>query len=249
VPPDEVARLISLGRTASAAGSGVAPGPAPFGAPAASTPKSTLELPEFRDGTPAQVAEAERLLTAANLARRRGRFGDAERSCLEAITLVPKDASALEMLGDILQELGRVDDAIACYKRATEADSARKSAERKYGELTLMQDPDIERLRQEYIPRNANVAVLFSALCPGAGQMYNGDQAKALIIALLALLCVIILGWTPLGFPGRATGGGVSMSLACFLLVAAAVYLYGVIDAARGARATGSRSRKSGWEV
>jgi len=249
VPPEEVQRLLALER-------GETPAPAKPGPPAATTPpplppsealvpKPTITLPPFRDATPQQRMEADRLLTAANVARRRGHFKEAEQHCREAIELVPQDAAALELYGDIFQSIGRVDDALFAYQRATEADPKRASAEKKYAELMLLQNREIELLRVEYIPRNPNVAVLFSALLPGAGQVYNGEPLKGLLIFLSMVICAALLGWTGLGFPGSQNR--ITASLVLFMALAAMTYIYAVIDANIIAR-RGKRP-KTGWEV
>jgi tetratricopeptide (TPR) repeat protein len=251
VPPEEIERLLALGQPAAAV-----PGPPPKAAsvipvppvpPPAEPyePKPAIALPDFRESTPQERMEADRLLTAANIARRRGNFQEAEKACRQAIELVPDDAAALELYGDIFQAVGRVDDALYSYQRAHEADPKRQSAEKKYAELMLLQNREIEALREEYIPRNPNVAILFSALFPGAGQVYNGKPLKGFFIALAMLVCVLVLGWTPLGFPHRQQN--IPFSLVLFLILAGAVYIYAVVDANLSARQ--GRRTKSGWEV
>jgi tetratricopeptide (TPR) repeat protein len=247
VPPDEIQRLVAMSRGAPA------PAPAKKAAPVvvsppelppseAFEPKPTITLPDFREHTTEQRIEADRLLSAANVSRRRGAFQQAEEQVRQALALTPKDAAALELYGDILQAVGRVDDAVYCYGRAKEADPSRRSAEKKYAELTLLQNREIELLRMEYIPRNATVAVIFSAVLPGAGQIYNGQPAKGLILIAAALACVGLIFWSPLGFPHAA--GGLPTSLVTLLIALAVIYLYAVVDANSG----GGRP-KSGWEV
>jgi tetratricopeptide (TPR) repeat protein len=250
VPPEEIERMVALGR-----GEPVGPTPKksapvlatppPIPPSEAYEPKPTITLPPFRDASTEQRMEADRLLTSTNIARRRGNFAEAERLCREAIDRVPRDAIALEIYGDILQGVGRVDDALYAYQRATEADSKRRTAEKKYAELMLLQNREIDLLRQEFIPRNPNVAVFFSALFPGAGQLYNGDSLKGLIIAVVMLVCVYVLGWTPYGFYHGQTTLGAPLVLS--MITAGAVYIYAVVDANLTARR--GKARKSGWEV
>ncbi len=250
VPPDEVQRLLALGR-------GETPAPSKPAAPVAVTPpllppsephvpKPTITLPEFREAAPPQRIEADRILTNVSIARRRGNYKEAERLCREALELVPKDAAALELYGDILQGVGRVDDALYAYQRATEADPARKSAEKKYAELMLLQNREIAMLRQEFIPRNPNVAVLFSAVCPGAGQFYNGDALKGLFTAVAFLVCLALLLWSPLGIPHHSKQG-MPVSLMVLLGLAGLVYIFGVMDSLLSAQR--GKRMKTGWEV
>lgn len=251
VPPEEVQRLLALSRgetPSSAVAKKASPGlasPPSIPPSEAYVPKPTITLPPFREATPQERMRADSLLTAANIARRRGNFKEAEQRCREAIELTPQDAAALELYGDIFQSVGRVDDALFAYERAKEADPNRASAEKKYAELMLLQNREIELLREEFIPRNANIAVLFSALMPGAGQVYNGEPWKGLLIFLTMVVCVLVLGWTGLGFPGSA--GRISASLVFFIALATMTYIYAVVDANIIAR-RGKRP-KTGWEV
>lgn len=247
VPPEEIQRLLSLSKS-----QGPQPPSTPVSAQSSAVPEAaaksfkpqpTISFPEFRDATPADAEKAERLFRQASLHRRRGRFGEALNECLEAIHLTPRDAAGLELLGDILQALGRVDDALAAYQRASEADPKRATAEKKYAELLLLQDRTLSSgLHTE--PRNPYMAVLLSALCPGAGQYYNGQVVKGLVMAVLALLLVVALLWTPFGFAG---GGGVTASSAFLMTCLGALYIVSLVDANVTARAS-SRS-SSGWDV
>ncbi|MCC6729121.1 MAG: hypothetical protein IT208_07260 [Chthonomonadales bacterium] len=242
VPPDEIARLLALDRQPASATPPVAadvPSEPPY------EPHPTLMLPPHRAASPAECAQSDRLVTSANVARRRGAFAEAERLCMEAAAIAPGNAEALELLGDVMQGTGRVDDAVYAYRRSHEADPGRRSAERKYAELMLRQNREIALLRDEFVPRNPTIAVMLSALFPGAGQVYNGDGAKGLAIALGMLICVAILGWTPLGFRQGMTG--IPAGLVLFVLVAGGLYIAGVVDANLSARR--GRKRRSGWEV
>jgi tetratricopeptide (TPR) repeat protein len=252
VSPEEVQRLLALGAQAAASVSPAAPVKSPAAPPPTLVPeeepfvpKPTIILPPPREATEEEREQADRLLTMANLARRRGNYVEAEQRCREAVEKNPSDASALELYGDILQAIGRVDDAVLAYDRARELDPNRPSAERKYADLVLQQNRSIELLSEEYIPRNPMVAVLMSSLLPGAGQMYNGQPVKGLLIAVGMLICVFVLGWTDYGLMAGLTF--ISPPLVFFLLLAGAIYIYAVVDANVNARK--GRRRSSGWEV
>src|ERR1051325_1521714 len=104
IPADEVQRLLSLGRADTAPKpTGKRANPVLISPPElppseAFVPNPTITLPESRESSTQERIEADRLLTAANISRRRGLFKQAEKECLDAIQLVPKDAAALELL-------------------------------------------------------------------------------------------------------------------------------------------------------
>lgn len=248
VPQEEIDRLLQLGKK----GAQRPPDrtmPLPAALPSCPIPgphfepKPAIQFPDFRESTREETERADGILRQAALHRRRGRLKEALAECEQAIALVPSDAAALELYGDVLQGLGRVDDALAAYRRAGEADPRRASAERKYAELLLLQDRGVKAFVAAE-PRNPYVAVLLSALCPGAGQFYNGQPAKALVLALTALALAVALLWTPLGF-GGTTGisGSAAFLMACF----GVVYVFSLVDANIGARS--ATQTKSGWDV
>lgn len=251
VPPDEIARLLRLGKqevASSEEGVEHVETASPFDVPMPQELElhTTLQLPDVRECTPEERERAEKLLTQAHLARRRERWGEAERLCLEALQFCPSDAGAVEMLGDICQSVGRVDDALYAYRHALELEPGRRTAEKRYAALRLQQEHGLEALRREAIHRSPLVAVLLSALFPGAGQIYNGQAPKGLVIALLMLCCIYILFWSPWGL--SLANSAVSGAAVAFGLVAAGLYIYAVADANLGARRMDGGG-KSGWEV
>lgn len=210
----------------------------------------SLGLPDFRESSPAETRQSEGLLREASMLRRRERFKEAEAKCREALALVPKDAAALELLGDLFQGVARVDEALAAYKRATLADPRRSSAERKYGDL-LMRQQNWNVADPEAIPKNSFAAVLLSALLPGAGQLHNGEWGKGAFFLAATLVCVYLLAYSPWGFQGGHRHGGLNMSLMACIIVASLLYLAGLIDANMGAKQGDRRggAGKSGWDV
>ena len=251
VPPDEIQRLVAMGRESTPAAGAKSPTaaaviPAELLKEEPFVPKPEITLPDFRDSSDQERTEADRMLTAANIARRRGNFKDAESSVRAALQLVPKDAAALELYGDILQSVGRVDDAAFAYNRAMEADSNRKTAEKKYAELALLQNRAVRFLAQEQIPRSPLIAVLFSAVFPGAGQLYNGDSLKGLVTSALTLFLVLGIFFSPWGIPSQKTQE-IPTSLIVLILLLCGVYLFAVIDANLSAKR--GKRLKTGWEV
>jgi curved DNA-binding protein CbpA len=248
ISPDEVRRLVALGGKKDMPPSGKKAAPVvapPVPPPMQYVPKPTISMPPFRESSVQERTEADRLLTSANIARRRNSFKEAEKLCRQAVELVPTDAAALELYGDVLQATGRVDDAILAYKTATEIDSNRQSAEKKYGDLVLRQDRSIAFMQDEFVPGNANVAVLLSAVFPGAGQVYNGQLFKGIIIVAAFLAVMFIILYTPYGIPHEKQS--LPMSLGVSILIAGSIYIYSVVDANITARR--GKRRGTGWEV
>jgi hypothetical protein len=62
------------------------------------------------------------LLSAANLARMRGRWDEAIDKCAEALRLDPNNSTAHSLVGDIYQDQGRKEEAIQWYQMALDLD-------------------------------------------------------------------------------------------------------------------------------
>jgi tetratricopeptide (TPR) repeat protein len=244
VQADEIARLLTLGAKTGAK----APQPpqpvADAQAEAHFVPHPTVQFPDLRGSTDDEKQQADRLLLNANILRRRGDVKGAEAEVCAALQLVPGDAAALEMYGDLLQATGRVDDALAAYERSLEVGPGRAGAERKFAALSVQQVPIPPGLYNEAGPRGAHVAVLLSALMPGVGQLYLGDTSKGLLFMLLALIMVYLLGWTGMGWVPHLGPGPAFWPLA---IMAAVVYIFNLVDA-RSSAGRQSKAR-SGWEV
>ncbi len=191
--------------------------------------EASRDFPPFRESSLPEKIESESLQRDANLARKRGLYSEAEAKCRAALDLAPKDAGALELLGDIAQGVGRVDEALAAYRRAVQADSRRASAERKYGEL-ITQQQNFEQYDPEAATRNPFVAVLLSALIPGAGQIYNGETGKGIFFLSVTALFTYLLGWSAFGFTGRHRGGGFG-NLSMLIVFALVTYIVCMTDA------------------
>ncbi len=235
-------------------------------AKAQSAASLSLNLPEFRESSPQEIQRAEQLLREANLLRRREKYREAEAKCREALALVPKYAAALELLGDLLQGVARVDEALAAYKRATEADPKRATAERKYADL-LMRQQNWAAIDLEAVQKKPWVSVLLSLLLPGAGQIHNGETIKGLLLIAGTALC--FLGWILFGSLGAPVTSGakqpapapkasrrgqaINWGTMIPLVIGSAIYIYALIDANAGAQRAsflGARvGGKTGWEV
>lgn len=149
----------------------------------------SLELPEFRESTQSERQKADGFLREAFAFRRRERYKEALVKCREALNLVPSDASALEMLGDLYQGVAQTNEALAAYKRALEADSKRTSAEKKYGDL-ISRQKSWSNYDPEAVPKNPWFALILSILFPGFGQLHNGQRVKGIVLAGFTILCI-----------------------------------------------------------
>lgn len=199
-----------------------------------------LALPEFREATIQEKLKAEPILRDASMLRRRERYAEALLKCREALDLTPKDAAALELMGDILQGVARIDEALAAYKRATEADPKRASAERKYGDLLMRQQNWGGSADPEDVPKNPFVAVLLSALLPGAGQIYNSELAKGVFLLAADVIIVLLLYLLP-----PSGGKALSTGQMIVLVIGGILYIAGVADANIIARR--NRQNRSSW--
>jgi tetratricopeptide (TPR) repeat protein len=175
----------------------------------------------------AETIKAEGILRDASMLRRKEKFRDAEAKAREAIALTPSDAAALELLGDILQGVGKVDEALAAYKRATEADAKRSSAERKYGDL-LMRQQNWNFGDPEAAPPNRWLNSILSLCLPGVGQAINGDWVKAICFFALDLVCAFLLFYSPWAVAQKGSHAG-PITLASFALTIV-TYIVSFID-------------------
>lgn len=216
--------------------------------------QAEAQFPPFREADTQDLRQAEALLRDAAMLRRREKFKDAEAKCREALNLTPKDSAALELLGDVLQGVARVEEALAAYKRAVEADPKRASAEVKYGDLLMRQQqwggPDPEE-----VEKNPWHALLFSLLLPGIGQIFNREIVKGVLFLLADAVCFYLLLAAPFGFGLFLSSGkthhlkwaDLDAARISMLVFSLAVYVAGAVDAYLGA-GRGSR-RGTGWEV
>jgi|GEM_PF-3340932 len=186
-------------------------------------------LPEFRESSVQEVRAAETLLRDAGMLRRREKFVDAEAKCREALELTPKDGAALEMLGDILQGVARIDEALAAYKRAVEAEPRRSAAEKKYADL-LMRQENWANYDPEAAPPNVRFSVLLSLCLPGAGQFFYQSYIKGGVFLVLDVIVGSLLFFSPLGVADKHKHSGISVSLIALLAFTVVLYVAAVAD-------------------
>lgn len=195
---------------------------------------------------PEQEAELQRLLAAANVYRMRGKWTDAEDSCRAALKLAPGDPQIHEILGDILQECGKLDPALAEYKSAREAGPEKAALETKYAKLVIAigERERAKAIAQDmldnphlYVKRTRKPgAALLLALMPGLGQLYNGEIVKAAVIFGSFLLFVVGMGLFQ-HYPPNAMSSlselikDTNPAVEVLGFIATAAYIYGLIDA------------------
>lgn len=191
--------------------------------------------------------EAGRRLTNVHLQLRRGQVSEAEASVRAILAERPADAGASELLGDVLSAREDWDAAAASYQAALKAEPGRASAEAKFGKTALRRaeqqsrekmgvayaSEDTALVRREGGARGGWPVILGSLLCPGLGQIVQGQTLKGGILLGVFLLCLGLLALLPHGGSGRSYFGP-AFWLVSALLVADS--LYAVADAALASR-------------
>jgi tetratricopeptide (TPR) repeat protein len=143
-------------------------------------------------------ADIDKLLSAANVERLRGRFDEAEKRCQEALLLDKRNAAAYEMLGDLQYAQGFLSRALDTYHHARTLDPGRTSVEDKVARLTVevaRAEMELERATSPEVRqpvkgefRNPTNACLLSIICPGLGQVYNRDYVPGLSLIFGTML-------------------------------------------------------------
>ena len=194
--------------------------------------------------------EAGRRLTSAHIQLRRGLTSEAETTVRAILSERAGDAAAHELLGDVLAARDDWDGAAAAYQAALACEPSRASAETKFGTATLRR---AERERREKLgvayaatdaamerraggSRGAWPVILGSAICPGLGQVVQGQTVKGGILIAISLLGLLLLALLPHGGSGRSYFGP------AFWLVSALMagnWLYAVADAAQASSRKG----------
>ncbi len=182
-----------------------------------------------------------RRLTAANIQFRRGLTADAEAAAKALLAEKPGDGGAWELLGDIAESRGDWGTAIASYQSALSAEPGRATAEAKVGKAVLRRAEqqrqktlgvayaatDTSLLRQSGGERSGWLVVAGSALCPGLGQIVQGQTIKGGVLVGIFLLGVVLLTQV------HGTGHGYfTPAFWAALALVAGDWIYAVADAA-----------------
>jgi tetratricopeptide (TPR) repeat protein len=230
--------------------------------------------------------EADKLLTAANVARMRHDLQSAEEKVRQALQIKPDLAAGHAFLAEILLARGDGEGALEAYTRAQQLSPGSTKYEDGYAKATLAVAEAERRkalalnaatgARPPMPPRNPTLAVLASLVIPGAGQLYNGQVAKAVIFLALVvglfLLGTVLSGaqvvkWFSAQFVPQLEGaydvehagaGGVNLDyrgavsrigVVCYVIFTI-LYIWNFVDAGLTAnRLNREDTGKSGWEV
>lgn len=174
------------------------------------------------------------LMGRATLARVRGDFAQALQLAQEALTLNEQNYETHEFIGDVLLNLGRGADAFNSFRRARELNPNRVELEDKLARAALSRAAVRDNMAQmqaalegrgpQEPKRSPGLAAVASLLCPGLGQIYNGQVGKgAILIAVFLVVLYVFLALLRSGDYGRTVWG-------VALLVG--VYLFAIGDAA-----------------
>jgi len=206
--------------------------------------------------TEQDIEKANTLLGEAVLLRAQKRLKEAMGKCREALLLIPGNADAFDILGDLYFESGLTEAAIEAYKRVLELDSPRTNAvELKIARAALKKDHvegqrklarDLVEGRVKKVRGPSPTATgLLSLLFPGLGQAYSQQWLKALGFACIFLFFFrqVVIGaqhivgerrlssTSSLGF-GDIFGALFAVPVLWWTLLLTALYIYSVVDAA-----------------
>lgn len=194
--------------------------------------------------------QIEKLLREAYVYQMRNDLLRAEERCRQLLELDANNAEALELLGDIQERTGRVEEAVQSFRKARDlspVDSPRyASAERKYAAALLKQQGiSASDLPEE--PASPLLAIAASIVFPGLAQWLMNDRAKGAVLIGIWVILWLLMAFSPWGAQNIERGGGAFLFLAS---VMASVYVVSLIDAYQTAKRGGVRRKpKSGWEV
>jgi tetratricopeptide (TPR) repeat protein len=205
--------------------------------------------------TEQDMEKANALLGEAVLLRARKRLKEALGKCQEALLLLPGNAEAFDIMGDLYLESGLTEAAIEAYKRVLELDPSRADAvELKIARAALKQaridgrrklardlvEGRVKRIRGP----NPTATGLLSLLFPGLGQAYNQQWPKALGFACAFLFfarqvadgagAIIKARFSPPSTPSISDlfGAFFTPPVLWWTLLLTALYIYSVVDAA-----------------
>lgn len=192
----------------------------------------------------------EKLLREAYVYQMRNELLRSEERCRQLLELDSTNAEALELLGDIQERTGRIEEAIHSYRQARDlspVDSPRyASAEHKYA-AALLKQRGISAADLPSEPITPLLSIAASLVCPGLAQLLMGDRTKGVILVAFWLVLLLLMAFSPWGLKNIERGGGAFLALAA---VMSSVYVVSLIDAYQTARRGGVRQKpKSGWEV
>ena len=153
------------------------------------------------------------LLLTANVLRLRHHWALAEAKCSEALKLDPDSASACSVMGDVLRDQGREEDAIEWYKMAVDRDPASEADRKKLEALIDRRfsaqpeprlGPSLAAVKKWAKSASDEVRAA-RPICPWAMV-----TAAIFAVTLLAAFTLVLVGkrtTPPSAVPGEAAGG------------------------------------------
>lgn len=184
--------------------------------------------------SPEARQKVRELMGRATLCRVRGDHAQALQLAQEALILHERNYEIHEFIGDVLMSLGRGGEAFNSFKRARELNPTRVELEDKLARAALSRAAALDSMAQlqavlegrapQEPQRSPGLAAVASLLCPGLGQIYNGQVGKGAILIGLFLITL----YTFLALLRSADSTRVIWGVA--LLVG--VYLFAIADAA-----------------
>jgi tetratricopeptide (TPR) repeat protein len=186
------------------------------------------------------------LMGRATLARVRGDRQQALQLAQEALVLNERNYEVHEFIGDLLMDIGRGSEALNSFRRARELNPSRVELEDKVGRAAIQRGAVMDSMahmqavlegRAPQEPRrNVGYAAVASLLCPGLGQIYNGELVKGAV-----LIVAFVLGLFGLFNSPAIKQAAVPVP---WVVALAIIYVFAIGDAA--VRASKKADRESG---
>jgi TM2 domain-containing membrane protein YozV len=217
--------------------------------PEPSEPEEELPSPP----STAAMQQAERLIREARVEKMRGSAQKALELVKSAAEIAPGSAIVQEALGDDLAERSRLGEARRAYRLAVRLDPSNVGVERKYAAIVAkasgigsIDDQLRAALSDSLLPDASDslasgpVAVLFSAIVPGLGQLVTGKKGLGIGLLSVWMICVVWLSVMHDDVPRLFINGGEGANR---LVIAPAVIMMITWLTAVGTMTTGVRSR------
>ncbi len=208
---------------------------------------------------PKTAAEYDRLMTLAQVNRRRGDYVQAAEQVAQASALWPESLDAQELAADILYAQGKWEEALERYKAIRQRDPSRASAEEKFARITVQiaegkrQQELMKQILENpgvYLPpkRNPAVAAVLSGIA-GLGHVYCGNLKKGAVLFASTTLCwLAFLSLTPPIAPYPSAADRIvrftqdlGVLAWIFLLLAVVLQMYAIVNAATTAEQMNSQ--------
>ncbi|HWP31544.1 MAG TPA: tetratricopeptide repeat protein [Fimbriimonadales bacterium] len=154
----------------------------------------------------------------------------------------PEHPKVLDAKGDILRELGKLEEAKECYERVISKYKGWVSTEKKHAEVVFqleqaksaaemfLKDMSFaELMNPAGARRSGGIAAFLSLLAPGFGQIYNGELVKGIV-----MLAIAIFSWIMLFSFGYVASSVNSVGW-FFIIVLVVLYIVSMIDAGASA--------------